>query len=547
MRSLFKYLSITCLSLIELICVTRPIYAAGESINSFNSDITINTDSSIIVTETIVYDFEDNQKHGIYRDIPLTSTNGPNLTIDIQNVSDEFGKKYQYTTSKESDNLSVKIGSASKYVSGIKNYIIQYRVLGAMRFFTDHDELYWNVTGDEWLVEINKATASVTLPESTITDETTACYTGAKGSTDKNCTVSRNNEVINYTTSQSLSAGEGLTIVAGFPTGYVDYTSLPKNKTITAKNSSAFFMIAIWAILIGIEAIFVVLKIFRKKQKPKPIIPKELRGKPVVTEYQPPDKLTPIEVGTLLNRKVDITDISSVIIHLAIRGYLKIKYTVREIKLLPDIKDYELIKLKNGEDLTHPADKLLFDFLFSKGEIVKLNELKKRQTTFPKVVEKIKKETSQHLQNTGYFELKPTFSKIIDIFPNKLTATGTTALFKILGFKEYLQLAEKDRLNALNAPELKPEIFDKFLPYAMVLGVEEKWAAKFEGIYNTTPEWYQDSSNAVFTSHILTSNLNQFSKSFNNAFSSSSASGHSSGFSGGSSGGGSGGGGGGSW
>ena len=118
---------------------------------------------------------------------------------------------------------------------------------------------------------------------------------------------------------------------------------------------------------------------------------------------------------------------------------------------------------------------------------------------------------------------------------------------QILGFKEFLQLTEKDKLELLNAPKLEPATFEKFLPYAMVLGVENQWAKKFEGIYQASPSWYDDPTNHVFSSTMMMSNLRMFDNSFTNTVVASAPKSSSSGFSGGSSGGGSGGGGGGSW
>jgi len=136
------------------------------------------------------------------------------------------------------------------------------------------------------------------------------------------------------------------------------------------------------------------------------------------------------------------------------------------------------------------------------------------------------------------------FSVMAAKLAHKLTSQGVSTLGKILGFREFLQLTDKDKLQFLNAPELQPEMFERFLPYAMVLGVEDKWAQKFDGIYNTIPNWYEDLTVAKFNSYVLTRNLTLFNSSFNQVFNITSPSGFGGG---GSSGGGSGGGGGGSW
>jgi uncharacterized membrane protein len=120
------------------------------------------------------------------------------------------------------------------------------------------------------------------------------------------------------------------------------------------------------------------------------------------------------------------------------------------------------------------------------------------------------------------------------VLGHRLTPKGLSVLKKILGFREFLQLTEKDRVELLNAPELQPEIFEKFLPYAMVLGVEDKWAKKFEGIYNTIPNWYEDPTITNFNSYSLTKDLTSFNIPFNKVFNiPSTSSGFSSGFGGG--------------
>ncbi|MFA6285716.1 MAG: DUF2207 domain-containing protein, partial [Parcubacteria group bacterium] len=130
-----------------------------------------------------------------------------------------------------------------------------------------------------------------------------------------------------------------------------------------------------------------------------------------------------------------------------------------------------------------------------------------------------------------------------------VTKKGAELKENILGFKDFLSVTETDRLKFHNAPEKNPEMFEKFLPYAMVLGVENEWAKQFEGIYNQQPSWYEDSSGRMFNAMILGNMISDFNSSAMTAMASqpSSAAGGGSGFSGGGGGGGFGGGGGGSW
>jgi uncharacterized membrane protein len=423
------------------------------------------------------------------------------------------------------------------------------------------------------------------------------CFTGPQGSTQKNCTFNQVGSNVNYSTTQLLNANEGLTVVLGVPLGYIQSVYIPPQQTYPTSNTSTSnrnFILLFFPIFFLFFILVIVTLFVRRGRiiKPKPVIPRELKGQPVVVEYNPPDNLTPIEIGALLDRRVDITDISSVIIDLAVRGYIKIRYPAQQIRFWPEKKDFELIKLKNSVDLVHPADKIIFELLFKDRDSVKLSDLAKQKTIFQSDIKKIQEDTEQNLYNEGYFDqaakdrserLKTYLSIatiilsigffISQIFPNrfgfifialfvvavivlslmmiklthKLTPRGISTLGKILGFREFLQLTEKDKLQLLNAPELQPEVFERFLPYAMVFGVEDKWAKKFEGIYNTIPNWYEDPTATSFNSYVLASNIALFNGSFNQVFNIISSR-SSSGFGGrGFSGGGSGGGGGGSW
>jgi uncharacterized membrane protein len=123
------------------------------------------------------------------------------------------------------------------------------------------------------------------------------------------------------------------------------------------------------------------------------------------------------------------------------------------------------------------------------------------------------------------------------------TVRGTRELEKVLGFQDFLARVESDRLNRVVKT---PEMFEKFLPYAMALGVESNWAAAFEGIYREPPRWYTGPSGVhTFSPRSFTSDVSRMSAAAATVMASAPRSSGGSGFSGGSSGGGFGGGGGG--
>lgn len=140
----------------------------GEYIQSFDSNIKINKEGTIDVVEKIVYDFDDLYKHGIYREIPFIKTNNVGkklwLDFDVESVKDESGRSYSYKQTEGERLMRLKIGDANRTITGVHTYIISYKVKGALAYFSDHDELYWNVTGNEWTVPIARITSGVIWP-----------------------------------------------------------------------------------------------------------------------------------------------------------------------------------------------------------------------------------------------------------------------------------------------------------------------------------------------------------------------------------------------
>ncbi len=584
----------------------RAARAAAETIQSFDARITVAQDGTLSVAETIVYDFGSDQKHGIFRDIPLASPNGPGLNVAVTGVGNGAGGTYPYTTSVSGNTLDVKIGDPNVLVSGVKTYVVDYTVKNAVREFSDHDEVYWNVTGNGWDVPLNGVTASIVLPED-IAGLTATCYTGSAGSTAKDCSYNGSGNAMVYAATRVLGPGEGLSVVLGIPLGRLvlpaaaaaPTASVPAGFSSSGGMASVIPLMFILFLILGTLAFRIIILRSRGgssgvslRTRSRPIIPRELKKISLVAEYESPDGLLPIEVGTIIDRKVDMADVSSVIMDLAVKGYLKIRYTVRQMRLWPDKKDFELVKLKDGSDLRHPAYQIVFNMLFTGRDTVSLSDLRASGTALFETLKSIGVKTDENIYTEGYFDPDArgkskkarllfgagalgllvlfvvgmalgggsAFVTIVVMFAvalligeigkppiPKLTPKGMTALQKILGFREFLRYTETDRLKMMNAPSLKPEQFEECLPYAMVLGVEKEWAKKFESIAVPAPVWYEDPTMTTFNSSLFMANLVLFNSSFNRTFNIASQP-ASSGFgAGGFSGGGFGGGGGGSW
>jgi uncharacterized membrane protein len=537
---------------------------AAEAIGSYEVDITINQDSSILVKEKIGYDFGQEQRHGIFREIPYKyEARGGAFKLRVSNitVTGKDGNSIPFEKSTTGGNVVLKIGDPDVYVTGVNEYNIIYTVKRAINFFDDHDELYWNAIGTGWEVPISASQAVVRAPKPITKMQ---CFTGEFGSDQQNCTITGGNtETVTFATTGQLGPAEGLTIVAGFPKGVVAEPTAYQKFLETARDNGILLLpVLVFA------GMFYLWRRFGRDPKSK---------NTVVAQYDPPDKMSPLYMGTLLHNKTTNKDIAAEVVYLAANGYLTIKQTGA---------DYEFTHIAKQSSGLAPQTKALLDELFPAGKsTAKLSELKK-EISFGKALLDIRTKTPQELAKQNYFRRNPAIVKTLwsvaaifgavvgsILFGNLIgylgviaaivsgmivlifsfimparTEKGVEAVAHIRGLEQYLTVAEKDRLQFHNAPEKNPQIFERLLPFAIALGVEKQWAEQFKDL-TQAPAWFADSSGQAATFATFANSFDSFSSSMQSAASRSisSASSGGSGFSGGGSGGGGGGGGGGSW
>ena len=536
----------------------------SERIEDFEVSITINKDSSILVQESILYDFGENFKHGIYRNIPLKE-----MKIEVLKVTDELNNSYPFKIEKENNYLKIKIGDPDKVISGEHTYNIFYSVWGAVGYFKEHDELYWNVTGNEWELPIENSIAKITLPKTpSMGDLKFDCFTGQFYSREKDCTsgLTEKGEIY-FQSTKSFYPREGLTIVLGWPKGIITGPSFLQKILWWTKD--------FWPIFIPIFVFIFLFKEWWQKGKDPRV------KKTIIAQYEPPDNLRPAEVHLIIKQAIQPKDISATLIDLAVRGYLKIKEVKKGIFKR---KDYELIKLRDfrnfSEDL-RGFERELLKSIFGLEEKIRVSDLKNKfYTLLPFIIKKVysgishfkyfvsdpQKITKKWLaigttiiffsvlpfmfiSSLGFIFFVSLLSSgilflIFSPFMPKRTKKGTEAYWHSLGFKEYINTAEKYRVQF----QEKENIFEKYLSYAIIFGLAEKWAKAFEGIYTTPPSWYEGDFGPRFAAYTFVSSLNRSLSHVNSAFVSRPGGGGS-GFGGGgfSGGGGGGGGGGGSW
>jgi uncharacterized membrane protein len=566
--------------LLNLILLISPAVAQYFTINNFQSDIMVREDSSLIIKETIDVEFHQS-RHGIYREIPFKYRDelGKVITTPIRvfSVTDESGKSWKYQVKRAGHLFNVRIGDAKRFVKGNQTYVITYEVENVVLFFNDHDELYWNVTGNYWKAPIKEASATVSLTTKNKSKTLIAAgYEGGIGSKEE-CSYETHDNSGKFFTNRSLKMGEGMTIAFGWDKGLVFPPSSWKKFLWTIHlRENWIFLLPIFSF------IYMIRQWYRKGRDPRVREAVTVMYEPPKFENQP---LTPGEVGTLIDEKLDPRDITSTIVGLAVKGYIKIEETKKE-GLVFDKTDYYLKKVKNHDSSLGLFEIELMKALFP-GALpgTFISDLKNK---FYANLPRLKKILYGELTRKKYFLSSPekvrnsymaagivvlVFAVLAFLFlvpdsggksfiagiltgipvlafarfmPAK-TRVGASAYMDILGLEEFMKRAEKDRLERMADVNL----FSKFLPYAIALDVADNWAKAFEGIYQDPPDWYVSPVGfRTFSPYAFTHSLNSVTSNLGSAMFSaprSSGSGGGGFGGGGSSGGGFGGGGGGSW
>lgn len=573
-------------------------------IENFDAKITIEEEGFISVSETIQVDFGDLKKHGIFRDIPrkYTSDDDQELYIDIRNVSvyDQEGKPYQFTIDSEYPIYRIKIGSPNFTISGKNTYIINYESVGNLRSFGDTDELYLDIIGNDWPVPILKSSASITLydyenidPDSILKINEIGCWAGPFGGTNECDKKVAYSNIANFAHESTLNPRESFTIGVAY-TGGIIPAPIVENPSLALM--TLFYIIAGVALLTYLFGFIIWYKngrdykydrrSLKEKETKEDFVPL-FHYEPITVEYESPQDLPPGILGVVIDEKVDGSDISSTIVDLAVRGYIKIEEIENKILKIFTNKDYKIIRLDKDDSDLLDYEKRVLEFLFIKdGETeIMLSELKQPSSVRAKKLETIKNGLYKEVTKQKMFKKNPKHARakyigfataaivttyIVSFFtfaingiffaisigvliaaiifiitfaqkmPQK-TAAGREIYVKALGYREFVKGTEKYRAKFLEDENM----FIKVLPYAMVFGVAKKYIKAMEKIgvdvAAATNTGIVASSNDNFVSSIgnLTSSIGStFSGS---GFSSGSGGG------GGFSGGGGGGGGGGSW
>jgi uncharacterized membrane protein YgcG len=494
-----------------------PAAARSWRIANFQATIDVHQDGSALVMERITAVFTGSYQ-GIYRTIPIEypGPRGANYTlfVNVIGVKDvDTGSALRYELHRQGAYRQIKI-----YVPGAmdtdKTIEIDYEVKNGTRFFPDHDEFYWNVTGNDWPVPIDHASALLMFPQNASGQLRAQGFTGIYGSRQQEVTSEVRDAAASFETTNPLPMRAGLTVDVFIPKGILQEPGeLTRIGWFIQSNPVVLLPVIVFAVMFGLW--------YTVGRDPDP-------GMSVAPMYEPPKEMTPAECGALVDDGVAPRDVTCTIVDLAVKGYIKIE-EVKEQHLLFSGRDYIFHLLKPRPEWKQLAahEQVMLENLYAGGgESTRLSTLKNH---FYTAIPAIKDDVIYELKQKGMYTVDPESAHsyvigtvvalvivlllinhfghfpiaqsgvwsvaailvsglIVYLVGRQMTAKslkGARTYVQVLGFEEFMNRVDKDRLKQMPA-----DTFEKYLPYAMALGVEHHWAQAFAGIIQNPPSWY---------------------------------------------------------
>ena len=481
---------------------TRGLFA----IDSFVSSIVVNGDGSLIVREDITFNFRGAHQ-GIFRRLEYP------LTLSGIGVYDEASRLLRSEVSYPNHSVAIKAWVPGA-VDTKKTVSVVYHVRRGVLAYEDHDELSWNATGTDWNAPIGNAEVYVTLPSGIGDAEVrTAGFTGPFGAVGRDYAVDRVQGYWRFRTTRPLRPREGVTVLMGWPPGHVRHPSeLRRAGWVLADH---------WPLGLPLVALvwggFVWWAFGRDPGGQRSVKP----------EYEPPADLIPAEAGALMDERAHPRDVIATVVDLAVRGYLSIEpittafgaqdfmfKRLKEVACDPDLKDFELyvlakvfggdwgINMRLLSEVKHDYDNVfppirdrLYRLMVEDGLVPASPGNVRAGWMFAGAATAVAgfMLPSYGPSWLGFYDTWLRIGGVLSglvfvgwswVMPHK-TRQGVQQAAHVRGFQEFLERAEKDRLERMPA-----DTFHRWLPWAIALGVTERWIFNFQGVRVSRPSWY---------------------------------------------------------
>lgn len=495
---------LACVAL--LVCT---IATAQERITRYDIEIDIERDGSLLVTEHITVRAEGKRiRRGIYRDFPTRYRdrygNRVVVGLDVLGV-ERNGRPEPWFTESVSNGVRINTGNDDFLpVPADYTFTIRYRTTRQLGFFADHDELYWNAIGGGWVFPIETASVAVRLPEPIPKDQLRAeAYTGRQGAsgTDYLAEIAEPGEA-HWRATRSLRPGENFTIVLSFPKGVIPAPSGTQRAMWLLKDNRGV-LVALLAFALLITYCFREWRRIGRDPDKGIIIPR----------YEPPAGHSPASVRYVSKMTYDARCFSAEILALAVEGFLRI---VREDRLLKDRWSLERTDDADTARLSE-SESTLLAAIFKHARTVELeksnaNRLLNAKRAHRRVLDRASH--PRYFRRNGEAVTKAALIGVIGgalalwlaggsgipaivaigflmliavivfgVLIRAPTAEGRKLMDEIEGFTLYLSVAERDELARMQGPDAPPLIdaarYERLLPFAVALEVEEAWTDKF--------------------------------------------------------------------
>lgn len=592
---------LTALLLVLFTAWTVVPAAAQDSypITKYHVDVNLTEEGVAQVEVDFTMDFSVVNGRGPYFLLPTQQEGqGERFIFEYSNITVTSPTGARTDTQRESDRngFRLRIGNPNVVNTTPQDYVVTYDVTGLIA--TNHpqsglDEFNWDVIGPAWSSSFRDVQVTVTGPTGV---ERTACFHGPYNDQTP-CEHSSSGSTASFSVA-ALDPNTPMQVVTGFPAGtFPGVTQNVQEIVSPFELTPATGAVTGAGLLVAIGGLLAVRRRHTRDEVFLGLTPGltpaagekgnvgPQRGKaPVTVQFHPPKGATPGEIGTLIDATADNVDVSATIVDLAVRGYLQIESDGR--------RDFTLYATNPpANDRLLPYEQKLLGNIFKGQPVRRSRELSKAK--FQNVLPNARQGLYDAVVAKGWFKNNPQAAQMVPIVIGvlllltalgmgfflgafgwgllaiplavfgiglmvlsggfrKRTATGSAYLAQAKGFELYLRTAEKETLRF----EENEDIFSKYLPYAIVFGVAERWSKLFaqlgaEGIYRADTSWYIGAD--LMHGYYFASAMNNLTHSFNDVMNQarmdgmSQATGGSSGFSGFSGGGGFGGGGGGGW
>lgn len=516
-------------------------YDIYDDITQYDVDIVIAPNGQADITETITYDFAS-PGHGIFRSLPQRYVSGllnDNIDVELISVTDADGYPWEVATvapkefGEPGGNIVWRIGNPGVEVDDKQTYVLRYTIDDVMLFFDDYTELYWNAIGTYWTVDIAPSTITVHVPPGSLSQQyEPLCYTGAYASTAQDCYITWDEQTVTVSV-QKLPAYHGATIDIAFTPGAITEPTAAEQWLDLAMDNWSL------GLLPGIALLLFILVLADRPAKSR---------RPLIPIYEAPHGMLPHTAEFMLLGRNSAKSFAATIIELARTGFIHLIYDENK-KAVTKLK-----RINSGTPTNDAVATTLLQSVFgTKTEIV-LKSTTVNQTYF---FGQFKKQNVEWARTQGWLDRRrevfhnlgvgsatllgiASGFMIVQGFDRYLYHWGWTGIGTVIcivgyaiaqrkyralssagadvaneveGFKWFLRVTEQERLKFTSAPKLTPQLFEKFLPYAIAFGVEDQWIEQFKSILVDPPTWLEGSGRnlALWTAiHSMNSVSSQF-------------------------------------